>query len=63
MNELTNSNLKNYIVAIDIEICGETIKHYIEVKAESPDEAHKKAVECINGSVNILVEKKPIEEI
>jgi len=55
--------MKTYIVAIDIEICNDTIKHYIEVKANNKDEAYRQAKKCISESLNILIEKKPIESI
>ena len=55
--------MKNYIVAIDIEICGDIIKHYVEIKAENQQEAYKKTQDCISSSLNILIEKKPIESL
>ena len=57
------AGLSEYIVTVDIEICGKTINHYIEVMATSPEHAHEKANKCIFKTLNVLVEKKPLQAV
>jgi len=54
---------KTYTVEVDINIGKEVLTTYIEVKAESTEEAYQEAVKTVNTTLDIRIEKKPIESL
>ena len=55
--------MKKYIVEIDIDLAGESLSTYIEIEAENQDQAYKKAYNLVHNTIDIRIEKKPIESI
>jgi len=50
-----------YSVEVDISFCDVNITEYIEVEANSKEEAYSNALEKVSSSLDIRIEKKPIK--
>jgi len=55
--------MATYIVEIDINIADQKLSTYIDVEAKNQNEAYKKAYTLVYSTLDIRVEKKPIESL
>jgi len=53
--------MKTFSVEISIVIGDEHLSTYLSIKAETKEEAYKKAVILVNTTIDIRIEKNPIE--
>ena len=52
------NKLKKYIVEIDINLADKNLSTYMEIEAESQDQAYKKAYNLVYNTIDIKIKKR-----
>jgi len=50
-----------YSIEVDICLCGNIEKYYLDIEASNQDEAYTKIKKCVESTLEARVEKNPLE--